>query len=99
MNLLKKIFCRENLWNLISLFLLELIIFFLFFNLSKISVIIGICLLVLFTIIEKKRKSTLKSGWGFYLILIFADSTKWGLYAAMLYPLVCFIYQMAKKEN
>ena len=96
---MKKIFCRENLWNLISLFLLELIIFFLFFNLSKIFVIIGICLLVLFTIIEKKGKSTLKSGWGFYLVLIFADSAKWGLYVAMLYPLVCFIYQMTKEEN
>ena len=99
MNLWNKVFCRETLWNLISLSQLELIIFFLYFNSSKISLIIGICLLVLFTIIERKGKSTLKSGWGFYLVLIFAHSTKWGLYVAMLYPLVCFFYQMAKKEN
>ena len=100
MNLLRKIFCRENLWDLISLFLLELIICFFYFNLSKTSLFIALCLLVLFTVIEKKGKSTLKGGGlSFYCILILARSKKWGLYAAMLYPLACFLYQMAKKEE
>ena len=100
MNLLKKIFCRENFWNLISPFLLELIIFFFYFNPSKISLIIGLCLLVLFTVIEKRGKSPLKGGGlVFYCILILAHSKKWGIYVAILYHLVCFIYQMAKKEE
>jgi len=101
MNLFSKIFCRENLWNLFYLFVLESLMFIRYFlgQENLVYAIIVLIILVFFNMMEKKGKVTVKGFNGFYLLLILARRMEWAVYAAMIFPLAGFIYQMAKKEE
>ena len=100
MNLFNKLFCRDNLWNLLYLFVLELLMFIRYFlgQEDLVYAIIVLIILIFFNVMEKKGKVTLKGFNGFYILLILARSMEWAVYAAMIFPLAGFVYQMAKKD-
>lgn len=97
----QKLFHRDNYWNFLYLFVLESLMFIYYFCSPSTSIflIVVLFLLLFFTFLQQKGKITFKSFYGFFPLLIISRYMEWAVYAAMIFPLAGFIYQMAKKEE